>query len=114
MGTNTNEQQMLDQTLGAFRGDLSVLPQPKAGKDLIDGWLQVLPGNVGVEGVEANLAKLRLLLDGPQPDVAQLKQLLHKLATDAANHAEAPTSEGTWTGKLESLSVVLKNIAETL
>lgn len=114
MGTNTNEQHMLDQTLGAFRGDLSTLPQPQAGKDLIDGWLQALPGNVGVEGVEANLISLRTLLENGQPDPAQLRQLLHKLATDAATHAEAPTSEGTWTGKLERLSILLKNTAETL
>ena len=105
---------MLDQTLGAFRGDLSVLPQPQAGKDLINGWLRALPGNVGVEGLEANLTKLRDQLSGGQPDLAQLKHLLHNLATDAANHAEAPTSEGAWTGKLESLSVLLKNVADTL
>ena len=105
---------MLDQTLGAFRGDLSVLPQPQAGTTLIDGWLDALPGNVGVEGLEANLTRLRDLLSDTQPDPAQLKQLLHNLATDAATHAEAPTAEGPWTGKLESLSVVLKNIAGTL
>ncbi|MBO0937722.1 hypothetical protein J2I47_14280 [Fibrella sp. HMF5335] len=114
MGTNTNEQHMLDQTLAAFRGDLSVLPQPQAGATLIDGWLDALPGNVGVEGLEANLTKLRDLLSSGDPEPAQLKQLLHNLSTDAATHAEAPTAEGTWTGKLESLSIVLKNIAETL
>ena len=105
---------MLDQTLSAFRGDLSVLPPPQAGKGLIDGWLAALLGNVGVEGLEANLTKLRTLLESDQPDAAQLKQLLHNLATDASTHAEAPTAEGPWTGKLESLSVLLKNVAETL
>ena len=105
---------MLDQTLGAFRGDLSVLPRPQAGRELVDGWLQALPGNVGVEGLEANLTKLRDQLSGDQPDPAQLKHLLHNLATDAANHAEASTSEGVWTGKLESLSVLLKNVADML
>ena len=114
MGTNTNEQHMLDQTLSTFRSDLSIVPQPQAGKDLIDGWLAALPGNVGVEGLEANLTKLRALLESNQPDTIQLKHVLHQLATDASTHAEAPTAEGTWTGKLESLSVLLKNVAETL
>lgn len=101
---------MLDETLGTFRGDLSVVPDAKTGQDLIEGWLDALSGDANVEAVSTGLTQLQALLRSEQPDSAMIKDVLADLAAEAARHAEAPSAEGTWTGKLESLSKILQNL----
>ena len=113
-GTNENEQQMLDMTLGTFRGDLSVLPDVQAGQTLINGWLDALRGDANVQVGEEKLMQLQSLLQSDQPDRNEIRDVLGTLSTEAKRHAEAPTSEGTWTGKLESLSILLNNVANLL
>lgn len=113
-GTNQAEQQMLDETLGTFRGDLSVLPDVQTGQNLIEGWLDALRGDGNVQVVQEKLTELQSLLQSDQPDRDAIRDVLGTLSTEAKRHAEAPTSEGTWTGKLESLSILLNNVANLL
>ncbi|WP_041257813.1 hypothetical protein [Fibrella aestuarina] len=113
-GTNANEQHMLDETLGTFRGDLSTVPDAQTGQNLIQGWLDALSGDANVEAVSTGLTQLQALLRSDEPDPAMIKDVLADLAAEAARHAEAPSAEGTWTGKLESLSKILQNLSAIL
>ena len=100
---------MLTTTLDFFRtnqGDFL----PAQGVMLIDGWLQALQSDPNLDQLTGLLGELRTALQAAQPDESYVRQLLTSLADKAQKVAEAPTSEGTWTGGLESLSKILRNL----
>ncbi|GAB3564396.1 hypothetical protein GCM10027578_09780 [Spirosoma luteolum] len=111
MGTNILEERMLDDTLLLLRGDQGVALNPAQGVNLIDGWLMALQGDINVGQVEGQLSQLRDLLQQPEPDAGQVKNILLALADEAQTAAEGPNAEGTWTGKLESLSKLLRSLS---
>ncbi|RIV17383.1 hypothetical protein DYU11_32355 [Fibrisoma montanum] len=114
LGSNILEERMLEDTLGLFRDGNQAGVSPAQGVMLIDGWLQALHGDPNLDQLQSHLNELRTELQAAQPNGGHIRQLLSGLADQAEQAAQAPTSEGTWTGKLISLSKVLRNFSEKL
>ena len=110
LGSNKLEESMLGDTLSLFRGTDPADISAAQGIMLIDGWLQALDGDPNIDRVKDQLNELRTVLQSPQPDEQHLRTLLISLADTSQEVAEGPTSEGTWTGGLESLSKILRNL----
>jgi type II secretory pathway component PulF len=112
MGTNILEERMLEDTLTTFqKGDEVSVAQ---GVMLIDGWLQALQGDANQNQLGSQLTELRVELQSGQPNSEHIRKLLESLANQAQQAAERLTAEGTWTGGLESLSKILRNLGSKL
>ncbi len=114
MGTNILEERMLEDSLAVFRNNDVETVTPAQGVMLIDGWLQALQGDPNLEPMRQQMTELRAELQSPTPNSQRIKLLLNELANHAQQAAEAPTSEGTWTGGLESLSKLLRGFGSEL
>ena len=112
MGSNILEERMLEDTLATFREGADV--SPAQGIMLIDGWLQALEGDANLDRLEGQLNELRAALQAARPDGEHVRQLMATLADQTQAIAEGPTAEGTWTGGLESLSKILRNVGGRL
>lgn len=112
MGTNELEERMLTSTLTAFTAGGEVSAQE--GTLLIDGWLQALNGDAGSERVAARLQELQRVLQSSNPSAEHVRNLLMDLSDKAAAAAQGRYAEGTWTGKLQGLSVALRDFANQL
>ncbi|GAB2599819.1 hypothetical protein [Spirosoma areae] len=110
MGSNSLEEGMLNDTLSAFRSNDLAAVSPVQGVMLIDGWLQALQGDSNLDQLQGQLNELRTALQAAQPDGQYIRDLLVSLADKTQEVAEGPDSEGTWTGGLESLSKILRNL----
>jgi hypothetical protein len=110
-GSNILEERMLEETLAAFGEGSPTTLSAGQGIALIDGWLQSLRGDGGVSHAVNKMASLRTQLLTDQPDIGIIRQLLTELADHAAEVAQGPTAEGTWTGGLQRLSVLLRNFS---
>ncbi|SOD94695.1 hypothetical protein [Spirosoma fluviale] len=113
LGSNILEEGMLNDTLKAFRdnNDSQSPISATQGVMLLDGWLQALEGDSNIDQLKSTLNELRAALQASQPDESYVRQLLGSLADQAQVIAEAPTSEGTWTGGLVSLSKILRKFS---
>ncbi len=100
---------MLEDTLLLFQGGNATDLTAAQGVNLIDGWLMALQSDLNIGQVGEQLSQLRDELQSPQPDEATVKSLLRSLADETQAAAEGPNAEGTWTGKLESLSKILRH-----
>lgn len=100
---------MLEDTLLLFQGGKATDLTAAQGVNLIDGWLMALQSDMNIGQVGEQLGQLRDELQSPQPDEASVKSLLRSLADETQAAAEGPNAEGTWTGKLESLSKILRH-----
>lgn len=100
---------MLEDTLLLFQGGKATDLTAAQGVNLIDGWLMALQSDMNIGQVGEQLGQLRDELQNPQPDEAAVKSLLRSLADETQAAAEGPNAEGTWTGKLESLSKILRH-----
>ena len=100
---------MLNDTLSTFRNNGQADISPAQGIMLIDGWLQALQGDPNLEQLTGQLGELRTALQAAQPDESYIRDLLTSLADKTQAVAEDANSEGTWTGGLESLSIILRN-----
>ncbi len=100
---------MLEDTLLLFQGGNATDLTAAQGVNLIDGWLMALQSDLNIGQVGEQLSQLRDELQSPQPDEASVKSLLRSLADETQAAAEGPNAEGTWTGKLESLSKILRH-----
>lgn len=114
MGTNILEERMLEDSLSVFRNNGTEAVTPAQGVMLIDGWLQALQGDPNVDPMRQQMTELRTELQSTAPNSQRIKLLMSELADHAQKTAEAPTSEGTWTGGLESLSKLLRHFASEL
>lgn len=101
---------MLDQTLDAFANGSQVV----SADTLIQGWLDALTGDPNVDAIKQALQELHDQLHGTQPDADRIRDLLTGMAAQAADMAQGPNAEGTWTGKLERLSKMLDQFSQTL
>ncbi len=114
MGTNLPEQHMLDQTLDAFTNGSPSAIAPAQASALIDGWLKALQGDPNVDTIKQALQSLHDQLQRAQPDADRIRELLLDMAGRAADIAQGPNAEGTWTGKLERLSKILDQFGREL
>ena len=114
MGTNILEERMLEDSLAVFRGNDTEAVTPAQGIMLIDGWLQALQGDPNLDPMRQQMTELRTELQSTSPNSQRIKLLLNELADRTQQTAEAPTSEGTWTGGLESFSKLLRSFGDTL
>lgn len=114
MGTNLLEQTMLDQTLNAFSNGGDSTVSPAQAQPLIEGWLQALQGDPNVDAIKQSLSELSGQLQAAQPDGERIRDLLLSLSTQAADIAQGPFAEGTWTGKLERVAKILAEFSQTL
>ncbi|RZJ91359.1 MAG: hypothetical protein EOO60_08085 [Hymenobacter sp.] len=114
MGSNILEERMLEDTLLLFQGGKATDLSAAQGVNLIDGWLMALQGDPNIGQVEEQLGQLRDALQDSQPDAATIKGLLLSLADQTQTAAEGPNAEGTWTGKLESLSKILRHFGSSI
>jgi hypothetical protein len=113
LSANILEERMLEDTLDTFANGSQSEVSVAQGIMLIDGWLQSLRGDGGISRVVNRLAALRAQLQEARPDPAQLRETLTELADLAAEIAQEPSSEGTWTGGLQRFSVILRHFAQT-
>ena len=114
MGTNILEERMLEDSLAVFRNNEVEAVTPAQGIMLIDGWLQALQGDPNLDPMRQQMTELRTELQSATLNSQRIKLLLGELADHAQQTAEAPTSEGTWTGGLESFSKLLRHFASQL
>jgi len=114
MGTNILEERMLEDTLTTFRDVHQQGVTPAQGIMLIDGWLQAMEGDPNIDHLKDDLNALRGELQATPPNAPQIKSLMGTLATKTQQVAEAPNSEGTWTGSLELLSKALRSFSDSL
>lgn len=114
MGTNILEQRMLEDTVEVFQDKAYAAVTAAQGVMLIDGWLQALENDSNVESVQLALNQLREQLNSPTPDRNEVKRLLNQLSRQVQEVAQAPTSEGTWTGGLQSMGIILREFSEQL
>jgi flagellar hook-associated protein FlgK len=114
MGTNILEQRMIEDTLDFFQGNDGLEVSPAQGVMLIDGWLQALERDANVDAIRDGLHQLREELNHPTPDPATVKTLLDQLADAAEDMAQGPNAEGMWTGRLQSMSELLRNFSNQL
>lgn len=105
---------MLDQTLDAFAEGGHSTVSPAQGTALIEGWISALQGDPNVAEIKQSLRELNDQLQAAQPDADRIRTLLTDMATRAADIAQGPNAEGTWTGKLERLSRILDQFGRTL
>ena len=105
---------MLDDTLTTFRDEHLVGVSPAQGIMLIDGWLQALQGDPNLDLLDAQLNELRAELQATHPNSQHVRELMLSLADKTQQVAEGPNAEGTWTGGLESLSKILRNVGGKL
>ncbi|MBD2751622.1 hypothetical protein [Spirosoma validum] len=110
LGSNNLEEGMLNDTLSTFRNSTQEAISPAQGVMLIDGWLQALDGDPNLDQLKGQLNELRTALQAAKPDEQYVRDLLTSLADKAQAVAEDSNSEGTWTGGLESLSKILRNL----
>jgi hypothetical protein len=111
MGSNLAEEEMLRNTLDAFRGNgqEAANVSPAQGVLLIAGWLQALQGDPNIEPIKVQLGELETALGADSLNEEYIRSLLVSLADKTQAVAEDTYSEGTWTGGLESLSKFLRN-----
>lgn len=114
MGSNILEQRMLEDTLEMFQSEDYASISASQGVMLIDGWLQALENDPNVESIQNNLTALREQLNSPSPDRESVKLLLNHLADQVQEVAQANTSEGQWTGGLQSMGVILREFSDQL
>ncbi len=114
MGTNILEERMLEDSLAVFRNNEHETVTPAQGVMLIDGWLQALQGDPNLDPMRGQMIELRDELQATTPNSQRIKLLMNELAGHAQQTAEAPTSEGTWTGGMESFSKLLRSFASNL
>lgn len=105
---------MLEDSLAVFRNNEQETVTPAQGVMLIDGWLQALQGDPNLDPMRQQMTELRDELQSATPNSQRIKLLLNELANHAQQTAEAPSSEGTWTGGLESFSKLLRHFASEL
>ena len=108
-GSTILEEGMLNDTLTTLRDNDRFAVSPAQGIMLIDGWLQALQSDSNLDQIKGQLNELRTALQAAQPDEHYIRELLTSLADKTQEVAEDPTSEGTWTGGLESLSKILRH-----
>lgn len=101
---------MLDQTIDAFTNGNQVA----AADTLIQGWLDALKGDPNVDAIKQALQDLHDQLHRPQPDAERIRDLLTGMAAQAADMAQGPNAEGTWTGKLERMAKLLDQFGRDL
>lgn len=105
---------MLEDTLTTFRGhDYSDI-SPAQGIMLVDGWLQALAGDPNLAAIKGGLTELHEELNDSHINPARVQNLLLNLADHTEAVASGPTAEGTWTGKLESISKLLRKLSNDL
>lgn len=111
MGSNLAEEEMLRNTLDAFRGNGQETTDVSLAQGilLIGGWLQALQGDPNIEPIKVQLGELQTALGADSLNEEYIRSLLVSLADKAQVVAEDVNSEGTWTGGLESLSKILRN-----
>jgi hypothetical protein len=114
MGTNILEQRMIEDTLDFFQGNDGLEVTHAQGVMLIDGWLQALERDANVDKIRNDLTLLREELNGTTPDPDTIKTLLVQLADEAQDMAQRPFSEGMWTGRLQSMSELLRNFSNQI
>ena len=114
MGTNLPEQNMLDQTLNAFLDGGNSAITPAQALPLVEGWLQALRGDPNVDDINQSLTALSDQLRATQPDADRIRDLLTGMAARAAEVAQGPFAEGTWTGKLERMAKLLTEFSQQL
>ncbi len=105
---------MLDRTLDAFAEGGNSVVAPQEALPLIEGWLQALQGDPNVDAIKQSLTELSEQLQSAQPDGHRISTLLTDMAAQAANIAQGPYAEGTWTGKLERMSKILDEFGHNL
>lgn len=114
MGSNILEERMLEDTLTTFRDRHEEGVTPAQGVMLIDGWLQALQSDPNLGQLQSQLNELRTELQAAQPNGQRIRLLMEGLADQAQQTAEGPNAQGTWTGGLESLSIILRGFSSKL
>ena len=105
---------MLEDTLATFSGHDYSAVSPAQGTMLVDGWLQALDGDPNLIAINGSLNELHQELNKTQIDPARIQDLLTSLADDTEAVATGAFAEGTWTGKLESVSKLLRKLSTDL
>ncbi len=105
---------MLEDTLETFSGHDYSAVSPAQGVMLVDGWLQALAGDPNLVAIKGGLTELHEELNNPHINPARVQNLLLSLADHTEAVATGPNAEGTWTGKLESVSKLLRKLSTDL
>lgn len=112
MPSNALTQNAIRSTLSTLQTGNEVVISPDKGVSVIDNWIKVLQDSKPTSAVLDELMQLRSLLQMPNPDTDQVKQLLNNLADNTTQLAQS--SEGPWINDLEQIVVALRNFSSQL
>ncbi|MFC5412953.1 hypothetical protein ACFPMF_26755 [Larkinella bovis] len=112
MPSNALTQHTIDATLHMLKSGNESVASPNEGASVIDNWIKVLQDSKPGSNVLDQLMQLRSLLQMPDPDTDQVKQLLDNLADHTTQMAQS--SEGPWINELEQIVVALRNFSNQL
>lgn len=108
---------MIEDTLATFRDGAESDVSAAQGVMLIDGWLQALDQDPNVDALKRDLRTLREYINSTNEqsiDPAVVRDLLNSLANQTEAFAQGPSAEGQWTGRLESMAIILRNFGNRL
>ena len=108
---------MIDDTLTTFKEGAQSDVSPAQGVMLIDGWLQALDQDPNLDQLKHDLTTLRQHLNGAdeqQLDKTIIRNLLNSLADQTEKLVQGPSAQGQWTGRLESMALILRNFGNRL
>jgi hypothetical protein len=112
MPSNALTQNAIRSTLSTLQTGNEVVVAPDKGVSIIDNWIKVLQDSKPTNVVLDELMQLRSLLQMPNPDTDQVKQLLNNLADNTTQLAQS--SEGPWINEMEQIVVALRNFSSHL
>ncbi|GAB3319689.1 hypothetical protein GCM10027299_12450 [Larkinella ripae] len=112
MPSNALTQKAIDATLTTLQTGTDPAATPNDGASIIDNWIKVLQESKPGTNVLDQLMQLRSLLQMPNPDTDQVKQLLNDLADNTTQLAQS--SEGPWINDLEQVVVALRSFSSQL
>ncbi|GAB3261068.1 hypothetical protein GCM10027347_25860 [Larkinella harenae] len=112
MPSNALTQKTINATLETLKSENNETVGPKDGASVIDNWIKIVQEDKPGTNLLDQLMQLRSLLQMPNPDTDQVKQLLNDLADNTTQMAQS--SENQWVNELEQIVVALRSFSNQL
>ena len=110
----TLEQRMLTDTLGAFGDGTQADISAERGLLLLEGWLNALPGSIGIGRILSEIETLRDHLKTGEYDNELIRTLMLNMASHTLTISHEPMVDETTAHQLEQLANALRNFTNQI
>lgn len=110
----TLEHRMLADTLGTFGDGTHTTVSAERGILLLEGWLNALPGSIGIGRILSELETLRDHLKTGEYNGETIRTLLLNLASHTLTISHEPLVDDDTTVQLEQLAHALRNFTNQI